>query len=297
MVAKRDDHLITTTTSQLRAGVTAAAAIEESEWNAQHQELLSFQMLPMKLVEATKRTPRDEGAEEVLFQHLVQYRNIMSWKDEHIVPSTHLDLEISTDQTSVVLKLRTADITLGALMGLAHGDGAKKKLARRRLNLVDADINAWICLVNSPERQELTKESLQLVSALAELEADKQHQKGANKEKKEKAKQDKAIKAQLEAEMNQSKCAVVLQKEATDGADLLKKPDFFLLLKHYYKVKVPATTKIADLRLLFTCTVAAASVIGNVESDVGDAVSGVGAAPAEEADFLSSDNDDADQDK
>jgi hypothetical protein len=93
----------------------------------------------------------------------VQYRNIMSWKDEHIVPSTHLDLEILTDQTSVVvLKLRTAHITLGALIGLAHGDGAKKRLARHRLNLVDADINAWSCLVNSPERQELRKERLHI---------------------------------------------------------------------------------------------------------------------------------------
>jgi hypothetical protein len=118
-------------------------------------------------------TPHDKEAEEVLFQHLVQYRDRMSWKDEHIVPSMmHLDLEFSTDQTSVVLKLRTANITLGALIGLAHDDQAKTRLARRRLNLVD---------VNSPERQELTKERLQ--SALAELEADKQLQKGANKEK------------------------------------------------------------------------------------------------------------------
>jgi hypothetical protein len=58
-------------------------------------------------------------------------------------------------------------------MGLAHGDGAKKRLARHRLNLMDANINAWSCLVNSPEQQELTKERLQLVSAFAELEADK----------------------------------------------------------------------------------------------------------------------------
>ena len=162
---------------------------------------------------------------------------------------------------------------------------------------MDADINAWSCLVNSPERQELMKERLKLVSALAELEADKQHQKGVNKEKREKAKQVKAIKARLKAEVNQSKCAIVLQKEATDCADLLKKPDFVLLLKHYYKVKVPATTKIADLRVLFTSIVAAASVIGDVASDVGDAALAVGTAQAVEAEFLSSDDNDDDQDK
>jgi hypothetical protein len=49
--------------------------------------------------------------------------------------------------------------------------------------------------------------------------------------------------------------------------------------------------------LLFTSTVAAASVTGDVESDVGDAALGVGAAPAEEAEFLSSDDDDDNQDK
>jgi hypothetical protein len=54
---------------------------------------------------------------------------------------------------------------------------------------------------------------LQSVAALvAELEADKQLQKEANREKKEKDKQDKAIKAWLEANANQSKCAIVLQK-------------------------------------------------------------------------------------
>jgi hypothetical protein len=91
--------------------------------------------------------------------------------------------------------------------------------------------------------------------------------------------------------VNQSKCAIALQREATDGADLLKKPYLVLLLKHYYKVKVPATTKIIDLRVLFTSTVAAASVIGDVVSDVDDAASGVGAAPAaEEVQFLSSDD-------
>jgi hypothetical protein len=88
--------------------------------------------------------------------------------------------------------------------------------------------------------------------------------------------------------------------EAADGADLLKKLDLvLLLLKHYYKVKVPATTKITDLRVLFTCTVAVASVIGNAASDIANAALGVGAAPAEEVEFLSSDlgNDDDDQDR
>ena len=69
--------------------------------------------------------------------------------------------------------MSTADITLGAIMGLSGGDAARKRLARPKLNLIDADINAWSCLIRSPERLMLIKERLQLVAALAELQAGK----------------------------------------------------------------------------------------------------------------------------
>ena len=56
-----------------------------------------------------------------------------------------------------MIKLKTANINLGDLMSLAHGDTAKKELARRRLNIVDADINAWSFLINSPYHQVVLK--------------------------------------------------------------------------------------------------------------------------------------------
>ena len=66
-----------------------------------------------------------------------------------------------------MLNISTKDITLGAIMGLSGGDAVRKLLARRKLNLVDADINAWSCLVHSTERLMLTKERIQLVAAFA----------------------------------------------------------------------------------------------------------------------------------
>ena len=63
--------------------------------------------------------------------------------------------------------MSTVNITIGAIMGISGGDVARKRLARRKLNLVDADINAWSCLVHSTERLMLTKERIQLVSALS----------------------------------------------------------------------------------------------------------------------------------
>ena len=63
--------------------------------------------------------------------------------------------------------MSTADITIGAIIGLSGGDAGRKRLARRKINLVDADINAWSCLVHSTERLMLTKERIQLVAALS----------------------------------------------------------------------------------------------------------------------------------
>ena len=75
---------------------------------------------------------------------------------------------------SVVLKLKTSDITLGAPMFLAHGDADKKKLVCIRLNIVDANINYWGYLINIPDRQVILKEKLMLVAALEGMKYDKQ---------------------------------------------------------------------------------------------------------------------------
>ena len=69
--------------------------------------------------------------------------------------------------------MSSSDITIVAIMGLSGGNTARKRLARRKLNLVDADINAYSCLMNSPERLMFTKERLQIVAALAELQSSK----------------------------------------------------------------------------------------------------------------------------
>ena len=60
--------------------------------------------------------PCDNKTEEVLFWHLFKYHNNVSRKDEHIVTPVYLNHDISTDQTSVVLKLKMANINLVYLM-------------------------------------------------------------------------------------------------------------------------------------------------------------------------------------
>jgi hypothetical protein len=82
---------------------------------------------------------------------------------------------------------------------------------------------------------------------------------------------------------NSKGCAPLLLKLETNSADSLKKPELLLLLKHHYKVRVSATMKLADLKELFTSTVAALDII--------DAGSGVGTT-LEDNESLSSDDED-----
>ena len=69
--------------------------------------------------------------------------------------------------------MSTSDITIGSIIGLSGADTARKRLTRCKLNLADADINAWSFLENSPERLMLTTERIQIVATLAESKSGK----------------------------------------------------------------------------------------------------------------------------
>ena len=119
-----------------------------------------------------KDTPYQQ-AREKLFRRIIQYCNRSSWKEECLCPQSYLDCEISYDQHNIVLNMSSSDITIFAIMGISGGNTARKRLARRKINLVDADINYWSCLVKLPEHLILTKERLQLVAELARLQSGK----------------------------------------------------------------------------------------------------------------------------
>ena len=72
------------------------------------------------------------------------------------------------------------------------GNGAKKRLAKRRLNYVDANINSYSCLLNLDKRLKDIKEANELAAVLAEISNDREKQKEQSKKKKarEEAKQE-----------------------------------------------------------------------------------------------------------
>ena len=116
--------------------------------------------------------------------------------------------------------MSTADITPGAIMGLSGGGVARKWLAHCKLNLVDADINAWSCLVNSPELLMITKEQFHLVDSLVELQTGKVAEKERNKEMKSHQKRGKSRLKSLAKDKNSSKSLTLMEtvKAGYNGA-------------------------------------------------------------------------------
>ena len=66
------------------------------------------------------------------------------------------------------------------------GEGAKKILPRRRINMIDGLVSSHCCVLNSSERLDLIKKSNQIAALMAEIEVDRTKQKeDARKQKEE----------------------------------------------------------------------------------------------------------------
>ena len=157
MASKRDPILVTMSNEYVLAYAEGAEVTANNKW-PKEIKLLSFQMTTKPLLDpAIHKYPPDQQAREKLFRHITQYHNRSPWKEERLCPQLYLDCEISDDQHNIVLKISTKDITIGAIMGLSGGNADRKQRACCKLNLVDADINNWSCVMNLPEHLMLTK--------------------------------------------------------------------------------------------------------------------------------------------
>ena len=58
-------------------------------------------------------------------------------------------------------------------MSHCTGEDAKLHLAKRKLNMIDADIDAHTVILNSDERSETAKQYLNLAANIAEIEREK----------------------------------------------------------------------------------------------------------------------------
>ena len=119
-----------------------------------------------------------------LFQHVVQFRNRTNFEAEKLEVSAYLDIDVTKDQQRL-LNPTVLDTVTGFIIKDSQGEGAKKRLPQRRLNMVDGSVSSHCCILNSTERLELVRRSNEVAAIMGEIEVDRLRAKEATKKKKD----------------------------------------------------------------------------------------------------------------
>ena len=141
--------------------------------------LKSFTLLPKDLVSDGFKS--DKCVQLALFKHVQRFvSRAAGGSEEKNEVSQYLDVEVSRDQQRL-LNPTTLDTVEGYIMKDAMGEGAKRRLPQRRLNLIDGSISSHSAVLNNPVRLKLIKEANELAAVLADIETDKQAEKAKRK--------------------------------------------------------------------------------------------------------------------
>jgi hypothetical protein len=99
---------------------------------------------------------------------------------------------------------------MGFVMYDVKGKGAKKCMAKRRLNVIDTNIASYCRVLNSTERMIQITEANEVAAVLAEIEEEKDFEKNKSAEKAEAKAQRKAAKKIAEIEAKRARRVAVL---------------------------------------------------------------------------------------
>jgi hypothetical protein len=180
-MAKNDPSVIVTVTEEV--GENNHAPISESDNQHKMDDyLLSWK--PTNLLNEYKLKRCSEHMQNRFFNHITNHVSKANWEHVNIKPSDYLNVEFSRTQQNFLNPTRK-DVLLGYITYSVKGDGAVQKIAKRRLDFVDGNVNSYSKVLNNPERLDLIKDRLQLVSTVAQVTAEAQAQIEASKQKKE----------------------------------------------------------------------------------------------------------------
>ena len=202
-------------------------------------------------------------ATNTLFKHMCNYSAQMNWNsDAALLPSPYLDVEVSAEQKSL-FNPSYKNVLQGFIMYDVKGAGAKNKVARRRLDILEGNVSSYARCLNDTKRMDALKEHNELVASVAtisaETDADKQKKKD-DAATRAKEKQDK--KQNVAAEYETARALKLPDLEASmDGIDratedsmrkhflALNRKQMLDLLKYYYEAKVPRVAKLQKDKL------------------------------------------------
>jgi hypothetical protein len=130
-----------------------------------------------ELMDGYKVNKKCPHRQKQLFDHFTNFAARSHWKngDEELQPSTWLNLDITDDQRRL-LAPKPKDVVRGAILNDTMGEGAKKKLAKRRINFWDGNISSYSRVLNSEEQLSNMKEVNELTAVLGEIRAENEQE-------------------------------------------------------------------------------------------------------------------------
>jgi hypothetical protein len=173
--------------AQLEKGVPepAAEVVLEGEAAAAQKKqtplvagLASFMLCP-KSPGVTGGTPMITDP-EARFQHTIRFTRRMAEESVVLVPSSHLAVEMRSDQTSI-LNPTLQDYSAGAMMKSAGGSGAQTNAPKRKMGAL-AGIRGHSGLLNDPVRLKRLKEQSDLAQSLSSILRAQQQAKKSKKD-------------------------------------------------------------------------------------------------------------------
>ena len=115
-----------------------------------------------------------------------------------------------SDAQSTLLNPTPKDVLLGFITYDVKGKGAVQKIAKRKIDFIEGNVNSYSRLLNNPRRLESIKDHVELVATVAEVSAEADDEKARKKLRREK---DTAERAQ--------KKAALAEKEAKKMEEML----------------------------------------------------------------------------
>ena len=127
-----------------------------------NQGLVSFQLHPKKADGSQLFTPAQK------FEHLIKMA-CRSVPDRKLLEvSAHLDVEISSEQKTIILNPTATDYMMHNIVSHTTGEGAKRKIAKRKLDSM-GNATGSCGVLNDPARLLKMQNQLKLTESIAEI--------------------------------------------------------------------------------------------------------------------------------
>ena len=147
--------------TELRPAATNLTCLDSFEWAS---------WKPEKMVKKYTEDRNCNVLQKVWFDHMTNFVSRQHWNklERNLEPSAFLDISMSGDQLSL-LQPTMKDVLHGSVISDAIGVGAKKKIAKRRINMLEGNVASYSRVLNSASQMERIKEMNEVMSIVGEI--------------------------------------------------------------------------------------------------------------------------------